>query len=328
MNEGTIQAKRDFSRVGLSLFTIGAFTVALQFFLSILWTVITMDTPLQTAEWALWLLTYGPMYLIAMPIGVRMMGKVPVEAVPGQKLSFKRFGTLMLICMPIMYGGNIIGTALSYVLSGGTAQNALVELIMENPVSTILTAVLIAPFLEEYIFRKQIIDRLGKYGELTAMLFSALTFGLFHMNLFQFFYAFGLGLIFAYVYTRTRMLRYPVMMHMIINFLGSAVAPLLLNALDMEVLEALEAGEATMEQIMSSLPGLLAYLGYSGLLLIAVASGAALLSLRWKKRILLPASQELPACSRFKVSWGNVGMILFTVLCLIMIVFSLISGLL
>lgn len=328
MNEGTMQAKKDFSRIGLSLFAIGAYTVALQFFLSILWTVITMDTPLQTAEWALWLLTYGPMYLIAMPIGLWMMRKVPAEAVPAQKLSFKRFGTLMLICMPIMYGGNIIGTALSYVLSGGTAQNALVELIMENPVSTILTAVLIAPFLEEYIFRKQIIDRLGKYGELTAMLFSALTFGLFHMNLFQFFYAFGLGLIFAYVYTRTRMLRYPVLMHMIINILGSAVAPLLLNALDMEVLEALEAGEATMEQIMSNLPGLLAYLGYSGMLLIAVASGAALLSLRWKKRILLPASQELPAGSGFRVSWGNVGAILFTVLCLIMILFSLISGLL
>lgn len=328
MNEETMQAKKDYSRIGLSLFAIAALTVALQFFLSILWTVLTMDSPLQTAEWALWLLNYGPIYLVAMPIGVWMMREVPVEDIPGQKLGFRRFGVLILICMPIMYGGNIIGTILSSLLSGGTAQNALVELIMENPVSTMITAVLIAPFLEEYIFRKQIIDRLGKYGELTAMLFSALTFGLFHMNLFQFFYAFGLGLIFAYVYTRTRMLRYPVLMHMIINFLGSAVAPLLLNVLDMDVLEALEAGEATMEQILPAMPGLLAYLGYTGLLLISVVAGATLLSLQWNKRILLPSSRELPVGSRLKVSWGNVGTILFTVLCFIMILFSLISGLL
>lgn len=328
MNEVTLQARKDFSRIGLSLFAIGICTVVLQFFLSFLWTVTTAGTPLQTSEWALWLLTYAPMYLIAMPVGVWMMRKVPVEDHPGQKLDIKRFGILMLICMPIMYGGNIIGTVLSSLLSGGTAQNALVELIMENPVSTMVTAVLIAPFLEEYIFRKQIIDRLGKYGELTAILFSALTFGLFHMNLFQFFYAFGLGLIFAYVYTRTRMLRYPVIMHMIINFLGSVVAPLLLNVLDMDVLTAIESGEATMEQIIPALPGLLAYLGYSGLLLICVVAGAVLLSLRWNKRILLPSSQELPVGSGFKVSWCNVGTILFSVLCFIMIVISLISGLL
>lgn len=328
MNEATVQAKKDFSRIGLSLFAIGAITTALQFFLSFLWAVSTSGTSLEEADWAMWILTFVPMYLIAMPIGIRMMGKVSVEPFPVHKMEAKRFWTLMLCCMPIMYGGNIIGTVLSSVLSGGTAQNALMEMVMENPVPTMITAVLIAPFLEEYIFRKQIIDRLGKYGEKTAMLFSALTFGLFHMNLFQFFYAFGLGLIFAYVYTRTRLLRYPVIMHMIINFLGSAVAPLLLNVLDMDVLMALETGEATMEQIIPALPGLLAYLGYSGLLLISVVAGAVLLSLRWNKRILLPASRELPDGSGFRVSCRNVGMILFTLLCLIMILFSLISGLL
>lgn len=328
MDETVIQARKHFSRMGFALLAIAAYTVALQFFLSILWTVITVGTPVQNAEWALWLLTYGPMYLIAMPIGVWMMRKIPVEDLPGQKLGFKRFGVLMLICIPVMYGGNIIGTVLSALLSGGTAQNTLVELIMENPVSTMITAVLIAPFLEEYIFRKQIIDRLGKYGELTAILFSSLTFGLFHMNLFQFFYAFGLGLIFAYVYTRTRKLRYPVLMHMIINFMGSVIAPLLLNNLDLEVLNAAAAGEATMEQLMSMLPGLLAYMGYAGLLMLSVIAGFVLLMIRWKKRQLLPASLELPQGTSGKVAYGNWGVILFILFCLVMILLTLISGLL
>ena len=56
-----------------------------------------------------------------------------------------------------------------------------------------------------------------RYGEKTAIVFSALAFALFHMNLFQFFYAFGLGLIFGYVYTRTSRLRYSVLMHMLID---------------------------------------------------------------------------------------------------------------
>ena len=50
-------------------------------------------------------------------------------------------------------------------------------------------------------------------------------FGLFHLNLFQFFYAFGLGLMFGYVYMRTSQLRYSIVMHMIINFNGSVLAP-------------------------------------------------------------------------------------------------------
>ncbi len=61
-------------------------------------------------------------------------------------------------------------------------------------------------------FRKEIIS-LRRYGEKTAIMFSALAFALFHMNVFQFFYAFGLGLMFGYVYTRTSRLRYSVAMH-------------------------------------------------------------------------------------------------------------------
>lgn len=328
MTDQMLQAKKDYSRMGLSLFAIGAITTVLQFSLSFLWKVSAAGTPLQDADWAMWVLTFVPMYLVAVPIGLWIMRKIPAENVPVVKLEGKRFWTLMLICMPIMYGGNLIGTVLSTVLSGGTAQNALLDYIMDSPLYTMVVAVLVAPLIEEYIFRKQIIDRLGKYGEKTAIFFSALTFGLFHMNLFQFFYAFGLGLIFAYVYTRTRKFHYSVIMHMIINFMGSVIAPMLLNVLDLEALEALETGEVLPEQLVGALPGLMAYMGYVGLLLISVIAGLVLLIVRWKKRQFFPASQELPKGSGFKISYGNWGTVLFTVLCLVMIVVSLVSGML
>ena len=67
--------------------------------------------------------------------------------------------------------------------------------------------------LEEFIFRKMVIDRIWQYGEKIAVVTSALIFALFHINLFQFFYALGIGLIFAYVYLRTGKLRYTIIMH-------------------------------------------------------------------------------------------------------------------
>lgn len=328
MTDQIPQAKKDFSRIGLALFTIGGLTTALQLLLSALWATSLRGTPVGDAEWMMWVLNFAPMYLIAVPVGLLMMKKVPADMQPGTKLGGKRFWVLMLMCMPIMYGGNLIGNLLSAILSGGTAENALLDFVMGNPIYTILVAVIIAPLLEEFIFRKQIIDRLGKYGEKTAILFSALAFGLFHMNLFQFFYAFGLGLLFAYVYARTRRLRYSVIMHMIINFMGSVIAPWLLTILDLEALTAIESGEATMEQIMGMVPGLLAYLGYAGLLMLSSVAGLVLLLVNWKKRQFLPASNELPTGVAGKTAYCNLGMILFMAFCLVMIVFSLVSGLL
>ena len=322
MNELT-ETKRAFSRIGWALFTYGIVTSILQIFVSILWLVYTAGTSLEDAEWATWLLTFAPMYLVAVPIALIIMRTVPAEPQESKKLGAKKFWTLMLICMPVMYAGNIIGTILSLILSGGTAVNALVDLVSGNPVYTLLFAVIAAPILEEYIFRKQIIDRLGRYGEKTAILVSALTFGLFHMNLFQFFYAFGLGTIFAYVYTRTRSIRYPIFMHMIINFQGSIIAPWVLEQLDTAVLDQLMEGNLDLNLLTNALPGLLVYMVYSAVILLTVVAGFVLLLLNWKKRQITDPPQKLTA----KTVLCNGGMFAFGVFSLIMILYALLSGL-
>lgn len=323
MTEKMYQAKKDFSRFGFALLAIGIITAVLQIVFGVIWGAFLMDTSLGDMEIMQWILTMAPMYLVAIPVGFVMMKKIPAETAQKQKLTIGRFLLLMLICMPVMYGGNMIGNAISSLLSGGNAENALLDYVMGNPLYSFIFTVLLAPFMEEFIFRKQIIDRLGKYGEKTAILFSGITFGLFHMNLFQFFYAFGLGVIFAYVYTRTRMLRYPVIMHMIINFMGSVIAPLLLTLLDADVMTAMETGTATMEQILQILPGLLAFLGYAFLLLGSSVAGLVVIIVRWNKVKFCPASQELLPGSGKEVIWRSPGMIVFTVFCLVMIVLAL-----
>ena len=319
MTEQIHQAKKDFSRFGFALLAIAVITTLLQ----VLVVALFQYSPILENELMRWILTMAPMYLVGVPVGYLLIRRIPAETAEQQKLSFGRFWVLFLICLPIMYGGNLIGTCLSSLLSGGNAENVLLDYIMGNPLYSFLFTVLLAPFLEELIFRKLLIDRLGKYGEKTVLLFSAAAFGLFHMNLFQFFYAFGLGLIFAYVYIRTRRLRYPVIMHMIINFLGSVVAPLLLSLVDLDALTSLETGALAAEEMLAMLPGMLAYLGYLLVYLGCVIAGLVLLILRWKKRSFQASTQELPAGAAFRGVYVNAGVISFAAFCLLMIVLAL-----
>ena len=142
------------------------------------------------------------------------------------------------MCIPVMFLGNMIGSILSAGATDGQATNRINDVILGSDwrVNALFIG-LLAPVCEEWIFRKEIISRLRRYGEKTAIIFSALAFALFHMNVFQFFYAFGLGLMFGYVYTRTSRLRYSVAMHMLINLNGSVLAPLVIQQIDPRILD-------------------------------------------------------------------------------------------
>jgi membrane protease YdiL (CAAX protease family) len=125
-----------------------------------------------------------------------------------------------------MYIGSIIGNLISGIFGAGNALQGIVT--NSNIWATLLFAVVLAPVVEELIFRKMIVSRLRKYGDRTAILVSSLLFALLHGNLSQLFYAFGLGCLLGYVYARTGKLRYSIGLHMTINFLGSFVGVLIL----------------------------------------------------------------------------------------------------
>ena len=141
-----------------------------------------------------------------------------------------------VICMGGVYFGSLIGQFLMTIVSVITGQpmvNQVEEMIMDMSLwAVILSAVILAPIMEELIFRKLVLDRLAGYGPAVAMFVSALVFGLAHGNFYQFFYAFLLGLIFAYIYLRTGKVRYSMMLHMMVNFCGSVIPILLLRVAD------------------------------------------------------------------------------------------------
>ena len=94
----------------------------------------------------------------------------------------------------------------------------------QNPALLILTTVVLAPLAEEMIFRGMTYRRIRQYlGVPRGILLSALLFGIYHMNMIQLIYAFVPGLLFAWLYERTRTLIVPVCCHAAANAWALAV---------------------------------------------------------------------------------------------------------
>ena len=301
MNEENLvsiqEAKSCFRTLSLALLAMTLCPIVIQLLIGIVASVLYVLGDLLSNPWFVWAVSSLPMYVVGVPIFLLILRTVPIHPQPRGKLPASRFLLLLLMCFPVTYLGNLIGTLLSAVLSGGTAQNSIETYLTDGGPLALFTTIIVAPVVEEYVFRKQLLDRCGRYGEKTAMVFSALAFGLFHMNFYQFFYAFGVGLILAYVYLRTRSLRYPVLIHMIINFLGSAV-PLFMMSYGLEVyLLAADLG-------------------------LAVAGLVAAIVYR-KRFSLSPAPCELPREGRAKTVYGNAGFLLFALFCGVMFVLAL-----
>lgn len=310
------QARRDFSRIGASLCLMVVIWYALATVLEgALYAAVGGKG--EAPNWVTYVGSGVPLYLIAMPIAVILMGKSTV--IETRKFDMKPglFFKLLLMCLPMMWVGSVFGSMLSMALSNGEATDRVADLAMQTNIWNVVFLVIVGPIFEEWLFRKQLIDRTRKYGEKTAILLSGLAFGLFHMNLFQFFYAFLLGLMFGYVYTRTSKLRYSTAMHMIINFNGGVLAPWVLTRVDLDQLEKVsEAAEngnaAAMEQWASqNVEGLAIMLVYFVLYGAVILAGFVLLIRNFKKFEFYTAPEELPRGTRAKTVCGNVGMIMF-----------------
>lgn len=323
MERNNIEAKKCFNNLGCSLLIVAVVTTLLQVVL-----LIASDGKAYAeASWFLWVITFVPLYLIGIPLGLLSMKKLPVPEHGQSSLGGKNFFLFLLMCFPLMYGGNLIGNLLAMALTGGAASNPLINYVFDgNQLFRVVVMAFLAPLFEEYLFRKQIIDRCAQYGEKTAILFSALAFALFHMNLYQFFYAFLLGLVFGYVYTCTRKLKYSVIMHMIINFMGSVVAPLLLRGIGEDNLNLMLSGEMDETVLMSILPALSGFLIYFVILIGLSIAGIIILCKKVPRLVFMPAEEEIPHSDCFKTVYCNIGVICFAVICVAFTVVNLLGG--
>ena len=170
------------------------------------------------------LMVYVPQIanLIVYWLCVRTMPKPEWQREP---VSFKTLVQIFLMMYAISSVINQIGLAITKTApAGGSFQLDLLAKMQSTklPVA-IAIPVVIGPILEELMFRKLMLDRTRHYGEKTAIIFSALCFGLFHGNLTQFLYASVVGLFLGYVYCKTGKVLYTMIMHMLLNGTSSVV---------------------------------------------------------------------------------------------------------
>ena len=325
------RAKRDFSRIGASLCLMVIIWYAGVFLLKGVVRAVAggVGAGGDMPNWMTFLISDVPLYLIAMPVAVVLMGKSTV--IETRKFNMKpgMFFKLLLMCLPMMWVGSMVGSMLSLALSDGEATNRVADLAMQTNIWNVVFLVILGPIFEEWMFRKQLIDHTRKYGEKTAILLSGLAFGLFHMNLFQFFYAFALGLMFGYVYVRTSKLRYSVVMHMFVNFMGGVAAPWVMTNIDidslMNVLTSAENGDGTamMQWMGQNATGMMIFGIYMLLYYGLIIAGIVLLIRNRKNFEFYTAPEELPRGMRTSTAILNVGVITYIVVTIIITAINL-----
>ena len=321
-------ARRQFSRIGLAVFALMVIASALQV------TLIYALPALRESTAGLLAVTFLPQYVVAFPVCFLLLRRVPkAEGAVREPLRPGRFLGAIPICMFLMYAGSILGAIVSGLLQsliGSGAVNPITDLAMSDSLpAKLLFLVVLPPLFEELLFRRALIDRMRPYGEKLAVVTGALMFGLFHGNLAQFFYAFALGLVFGYIYLRTGKLRWSVALHIFINFLGTILAPMLLERAGLDALErfdfsALADNAQALTQLVS--PGMIAFAAYLAALLLLSLAGLVLLIIRSRSVRFDPAEQELPRGARFRTVWCNAGMLLMLLGCLALFALTLFAA--
>ena len=307
--------KNVFSRIGFSLVAIQAMSVVIGVILGVIMAFIPgMTEMVEENSTISMLLSYVPMYVIIYPIGFFILRKLPIHRQEPVSYPVSKLVQYALMCVPIMYLGNAIGSLLSGLLSGGKATNVVEEMITGNIGVEFIFFVLLAPLFEEYLFRKLLIDRTVRFGEKTAVFFSAAMFGLFHGNLFQFFYTFGIGLVWAYLYVKTRKFSYVFCLHALFNFIGGIVPSILLNILGEEGMSALENMDMA---VLETMPHVIVIYGIYGLvMLVLVLAGAVILFKNRKNFTFDEAERQEENIITLKTICLNPGMIVFLALML------------
>ena len=218
-----------FSRLGWALVAQMAAMLAVQ--TALLLAAQALAPALAGSGVFLWLVSVLSAYGAGVPAAwLVLRGTEEAPPQPGAPLGPGRFFRSYLAGLGLMYLVNLATLALMGLvglLRGQTVENPVDNMADYPLVLNLLLGCVIAPVCEEYLFRGLLLNRLRPYGERLAVWASALCFGLFHGNFSQFFYACAIGVLFAGVVLKTGRLRQAMLLHALINFVGTGLIPLL-----------------------------------------------------------------------------------------------------
>lgn len=270
------------------------------------------------------ILRYLPNYVISMPLIILLLKKLPGTELEKREFSAKNFLVSVAITFGIMVVCNILGLILAGIIGsllGVQVSNTTMEIIeTATPGISVIFISICAPVFEELVFRKMLVTRVVKYGEGVAVLLSGLMFGLFHGNLNQFAYTFGMGAFFAYLYVKTGKIKITIALHVIVNFTTSVILSGLMSWSDFGTLSSLsvaarESGDMTavMAFLETHLVPVLLMFGFLFLEYGLAIAGIILLLIFRKKMKLNQGEYAFSKGKKAALMFGNVGMIVYCV---------------
>lgn len=193
---------------------------------------------------------YTTIYLLMNSFNVCVVGTVvlfivlrrlPAVKIEKRKLKFKQLILLIMMMYGLAQVGSMMGMPVDTILSLPSAFNSgaddVTKILQDNIIFSSNTFVriicvgILPAIFEELLFRKFLIDRTIRHGEFISCAMSGIMFGLWHGNFQQFFFAFFIGVLFAFVYIRTGNIIYTMIMHASMNLVTSSVTVELLTEL-------------------------------------------------------------------------------------------------
>ena len=156
-------------------------------------------------------------------IGLPFLAVIPMtwflrsDRRPAQKLSAEVWVSALFMALGLGYIFNFLGVFLDSFISIFTGvpagdMNPVMDALDALTPGMVIYTCLVAPFMEELLFRGVLLRKARRFGDRTAVMF-----GLMHGNLNQFLYAVVIGLILGYVAVRTNRIFYNVLLHMAVN---------------------------------------------------------------------------------------------------------------
>lgn len=321
--------RKFFSRTGLSYFIFGGLSVGIEFAIAIIVKFLAPD--LLQNNLFLWAVSLGPMYLICAPLCAKLMKRIPAKRLYQNTMTFRKWLMFLSISIFLMYFGSIIGSVVSTAITsvtGGSGDFASEQMMDQSSLFiTLLLVVIVGPLIEELLYRKILIDRIIVFGDKTAILISAFMFAILHGNFYQFFYAFAIGCVLAYVYIRTGLMRYNIGLHMAINFIGGFLPTVFTRYIDFSQLKTdasnVMVSNAFAYYVLTHAAALILFILFAIAMIVFVIAGIVFLIRSRKHIVLYVGERTMPAGRTANYAFLNVGMLLYIAVCAFLFVLNL-----
>ena len=180
--------------------------------------------------WGVWLFIAAGLSLLIWSFSKKFPMKRIYEHVAPRKMTIQSFAMICASLYGVRFISKLILGGIEKLLFEMGIPATLVANTSEELTSSIIFVLylgVMAPVVEEFIFRGFIGYRLERYGKVFTILFTALIFSLFHANITQEVFTFMAGIVFAYVAIEYGF-QWTVVVHMMNNFIFAVVVDIYL----------------------------------------------------------------------------------------------------